>query len=114
MSAPAPTPVKPDTAPASILPPETPGGTGGQSGNVQHPVPPTQRTIMPFSSTRVESDRWRIDVGMSAPEQVTLRALDADGDVLAEEDFPLEWVRVGGSEQCGGPGEAGPVTLSVP
>lgn len=51
---------------------------------------------------------------MTAPENVTVRALDTAGEVLTEEEFALEWRRVGGSEECGGPGEAGPVTLVVP
>ncbi|KRF09091.1 hypothetical protein ASH00_05390 [Arthrobacter sp. Soil782] len=70
--------------------------------------------MSPYSVTRVQNDEWTANLGMSTPGEITVRALDADGDVLAEEVFAPEWVRVGGSEQCGGPAEAGPVTLTVP
>ena len=45
------------------------------------------------------------------PETVAIRVLGADGVELADVDADLEWVRVGGSEQCGGPMEA---TVEVP
>lgn len=65
------------------------------------------------SSQGVQGDTWTFSLGMSAPESVTVRALSAEGEVLAEIDAALEWHRVGGSEQCGGPGEAAPVSLVV-
>lgn len=74
----------------------------------------TPPEVSPYSVTRVKSDSWTVDVGMSTPEEVTVRALDDDGGVLAEEAFALDWVRVGGSELCGGPAEAAPVTLVLP
>lgn len=43
---------------------------------------------------------------MSRLEQVTVRALAADGTVVSDTEVTPEWVRVGGSEQCSGPGEA--------
>lgn len=43
-----------------------------------------------------------------------LRAVSAEGEVLAKRDFALEWRRVGGTEECGGPQEAGPVSLDIP
>lgn len=39
--------------------------------------------------------------------------LDAGGEPLAEEDYTLEWTRVGGSERCGGPMMADPVLLDI-
>jgi hypothetical protein len=50
---------------------------------------------------------------MSAPKAVTVRASSADGTVLAERKVTLEWTRVGGTEQCGGPMEAPVVRLRV-
>ncbi|SEO18668.1 hypothetical protein SAMN05216281_1563, partial [Cryobacterium luteum] len=32
---------------------------------------------------------------------------------LAERDVTLNWVRVGGTEQCGGPAETDPITLTI-
>ena len=52
-------------------------------------------------------DQWK--PGMD----VQVRALSAAGEVLAEQHFDLEWRRVGGSERCGGPHEAGPLLLPV-
>ena len=48
---------------------------------------------------------------METPDAVVLTVLGPDGAVLAEVDAGLDWVRVGGSEECGGPHEAG---VSVP
>ncbi len=53
-----------------------------------------------------DGDSWTFSLGMSRLEQVTVRALAADGRVLSETEATPEWTRVGGSEQCGGPGEA--------
>jgi hypothetical protein len=41
----------------------------------------------------------------SSPETVTLTVTEAGEDVVSV-TVPPEWVRVGGSEQCGGPHEA--------
>lgn len=93
-------------APIETVTPDA--GAGSSSGTS------TPRQISPYSASRVDGDSWTVQFGMTTPDNVTVRALDADGAVLAEEDFAVDWVRVGGSERCGGPGEAGPVTLSVP
>lgn len=96
-------------APVEIITP-APGGGGGGETRRSHPP----REFSPYMASRVDEDSWRVRFEMTSPASVTVRALDTDGAVLAEEDFALEWVRVGGSEQCGGPGEAGPVTLRIP
>lgn len=72
------------------------------------------REASPHFSSRVDSDTWAIQFSMSSPDGVTVRALDERDRVLAEEAFRLTWTRVGGTEECGGPAEAGPVTLSIP
>lgn len=74
-------------------------------------------TVIPtslFSISQLDDENWRITLDLGAPETITLRALSVAGDVLVEESFPLEWQRVGGSEQCGGPEHAGPVALDIP
>jgi hypothetical protein len=48
---------------------------------------------------------------MGAPTSVTASVLGPDGAVLAEADLDLDWVRVGGTAECGGPHEA---TATVP
>lgn len=51
-------------------------------------------------------DSWTFSVGMMRLERFTVRTLAGDGTVLSDTEVTPEWVRVGGSEQCGGPGEA--------
>ncbi|TFV65684.1 UNVERIFIED_ORG: hypothetical protein E4P37_09255 [Bacillus sp. AZ43] len=48
---------------------------------------------------------------MSTPGSATVRVIGPDGSVLTEVDAELDWRRVGGSEECGGPHEA---TVVVP
>lgn len=53
-----------------------------------------------------DGDSWTFSVGMTRLERFTVRTLAGDGTVLSDTEVTPEWVRVGGSEQCGGPGEA--------
>lgn len=78
--------------------------------------PEPQPTVIyaPFYSRREDQDTWVFTVGFGDPEKVTVRALAADGTVLAEQEQELVWTRVGGSEHCGGPVTTPPVLLSVP
>ncbi len=48
---------------------------------------------------------------MTTPDTVDVTVLGGDGAALAEVDADLDWVRVGGSEECGGPHRA---TATVP
>lgn len=48
---------------------------------------------------------------MAAPEDVIVTVLAADGTVLSTAEVELDWVRVGGSAECGGPTEA---TVEIP
>ena len=50
---------------------------------------------------------------MATPVEVDIAVLGPDGAVLAETTAAPEWVRVGGSEECGGPME-GTVTVPAP
>ncbi|GAB3248022.1 hypothetical protein GCM10027562_06270 [Arthrobacter pigmenti] len=63
--------------------------------------------------TRLEENRWEIHLMMRSPQNITIRALAPNQEILAEQDYELEWVRVGGSEECGGPAEAESVTLHL-
>ncbi|RBY93388.1 hypothetical protein DQ237_18235 [Blastococcus sp. TF02-8] len=50
-------------------------------------------------------------LGMSTPGSIVVRVIGADGARLTEVDADLDWRRVGGTEECGGPHEA---TVVVP
>lgn len=67
---------------------------------------PDTSSVLPYIAEKIEQGRWRISTDMSAPETATIRALAADGAELAATTETLDWERVGGSEQCGGPGVA--------
>lgn len=51
-------------------------------------------------------DRATVSFLMETPDEVHVAVLGADGAVLTEVEVDLEWVRVGGSAECGGPHEA--------
>lgn len=55
--------------------------------------------------TEHDGDTWTFSVD-GLPESFTVRSLAADGTVLSDMEVTPEWVRVGGSARCGGPGEA--------
>ncbi|MBP2456507.1 hypothetical protein ABID70_002030 [Clavibacter michiganensis] len=67
-----------------------------------------------YEAVRSSPDVWTMQLVMSAPDAVALTAYAADASVLATADVDLEWTRVGGDAQCGGPGEADPVDLPIP
>lgn len=67
---------------------------------------PDTSSVLPYVAEEVGPGHWRISIDMSSPESATIRALDAEGRELAATTEPLVWERVGGSEQCGGPGSA--------
>lgn len=52
-----------------------------------------------------DGDTWTFSVD-SLPDTFTVRTLAADGTALSDTEVTPEWVRVGGSAQCGGPHEA--------
>ncbi|MCJ1707059.1 hypothetical protein [Microbacterium sp. VKM Ac-2923] len=55
----------------------------------------------------VDGTVWTFSLpDMSTPDVISVRATGTDGAVLVREGIAVEWTRVGGSEQCGGPGEA--------
>jgi hypothetical protein len=50
---------------------------------------------------------------MAAPESVTVTAYASDASVVGETTTAITWTRAGGSDECGGPGVAGPVKLTI-
>jgi hypothetical protein len=67
----------------------------------------------PFIASKADDRTWRFQLMMRTPEMAVIRARTAEGQVLAEREVPLQWTRVGGSRQCGGPSTAAPVTLNL-
>lgn len=60
-----------------------------------------------FSPPQKTDEGWVFQLpDMSTPDELIVRALDADGSVIHEATVTPQWNRIGGSEQCGGPGEA--------
>ncbi|PNI09399.1 hypothetical protein CXX84_03790 [Arthrobacter sp. AFG7.2] len=76
------------------------------------PAPPA--SFPPFHGQQQDSDTWVFTLNLGTPSDVTVRAVAADGTVLAEQDHELVWTRVGGSERCGGPMSTPPILVSVP
>jgi hypothetical protein len=76
-------------------------------------TPSPQRTMAPFYGQQIDADTWRFTVMMGSPDHVRVKAISDAGVVLIEEEARLEWKRVGGSAQCGGPSEASPIRLTV-
>ena len=68
----------------------------------------------PFVATRTAVDSWSFTVRGSLPGEVEARVLARDGALLAQLPSRLEWTRVGGSDECGGPMTAQPITLQLP
>jgi hypothetical protein len=64
-------------------------------------------------ATQVDDNTWGISMFTGTPDEVTVQALSADGVILAQTATELEFVRVGGTEQCGGPTRA-EVELEIP
>lgn len=56
---------------------------------------------------------WQSSLNVVVPATVTLQVLDPVGATIAETEVHPEWIRVGGTEQCGGPHEA-TVEIHVP
>lgn len=73
---------------------------------------PDELTQVAPPSQSSSGDRWAFTTGMSTPDAFTVRVLSTDGTIRTEVEAAPDWVRVGGSEQCGGPGEA-TVTVRV-
>lgn len=71
----------------------------------QPPLPTGPDAQDPAVAASREGDTWSFSLFLRT-NPVGLRALDETGAVLAETERSVDWVRVGGSEACGGPREA--------
>lgn len=81
------------------------------SKTLSTPTPsPTEEALV---ATRVDDDTWNVVFLFNGPAEATVRAVASDGQVLEEREVAFEWKRVGGSERCGGPQEAEPITLDI-
>ncbi|WP_162924909.1 hypothetical protein [Mycetocola zhujimingii] len=88
--------------------PESPGATPGATPSGA-PV-----EIPPYLARSESENVWVITMMAGRPDEVTVTAYRLDGSVAGESSsVALEWKRVGGSEQCGGPTETDPVTVVV-
>ena len=65
---------------------------------VHGPAGPAHELTTPLSGTSTV-----VGMDMTAPDSITLTVLGPDGTELAVLDADLDWRRVGGSEECGGP-----------
>lgn len=103
------------TDPFETLPPNDVGAAPWQGADTAEPTPQDSDTTdsLPLFATHTEENRWEIHLMMRSPQNITIRALAPNQEILAEQDYELEWVRVGGSEECGGPAEAESVTLHL-
>jgi hypothetical protein len=88
-------------------PPATP-----KSAVPNPPVDPSP-PMPPFLSARTAVNSWVFTVRGQLPDEVTARVLARDGTLLARQASRLEWTRVGGSEECGGPMTTQPITLQL-
>lgn len=77
------------------------------------PSPLPTREEVSFLAMEDDENSWSIHVLAGSPRDVVVTAHWADGSVAGETSSTLEWVRVGGSAQCGGPMEAGPVEIVI-
>lgn len=81
-----------------------------QCAPVDGSQPPAALSQVKLAEQDGSTGTWVFKTGMSSPENFTVRVYTADGTVLSDTPAEPQWVRVGGSEECGGPGEA---TLTV-
>jgi hypothetical protein len=77
--------------------------------------PPAPATPAPgtMSITTRSGNDWTISIDMTTPSTGHLAAFDAAGDRLIDQRVVLEWKRVGGTAECGGP-ERAEVELRMP
>jgi hypothetical protein len=112
--------VKVCTAEGCSEPEPVPAPPGPKKTIVPAPIPEPEPSLAaptvippPFHSRRTDPDTWVFRVSSGLPERVTVRALASDDVVLAEQEYDLQWVRVDGSDQCGGPMTTPPIILRI-
>jgi hypothetical protein len=89
---------------------------GGFSPAPGPSIPPPTYPTAPFISSRQDGGRWTFvpsGARNSTPDRVSLRALAADGTVLAEQENDLVWTKDDPLNPCGSPVATPPVVLVV-
>jgi hypothetical protein len=82
--------------------------------NVEEPELSSTPVATLYRARHDGGSSWSVWMPTSVPEDdVVVTARLADGSVVGETTVALEWRRIGGSEQCGGPTEAGPIDVVV-
>ncbi|RLQ81381.1 hypothetical protein D9V28_13555 [Mycetocola zhadangensis] len=77
------------------------------------PSPMPTRVEVLYFATKVNDNSWSVEMPFGVPDDVVVTAYRVDGMVAGETSLTLDWKRVGGSAQCGGPMEAGPVEIDI-
>ena len=77
------------------------------------PAGPSPATA-PFTATQTAVNSWSFTVRGHLPGEVDTRVLAQDGTLLAQQPSQLAWIRVGGSDECGGPMTTPPITFQLP
>ncbi len=105
-------PVQPPQQPTATLPPPPPPPPDTFATPAPQQSQPTE-LFSQFITSRISEEKWEVQTSMVQPAEVTAQALDASGTILAITQAPLEWTRIGGSEECGGPSRSTPVRLDT-
>jgi hypothetical protein len=90
--------------------------TEAESSSPTSPSPSTSAApeSVPQYVVRHDGGRtWTVEMPFGVPDDVVISVLRSDGSIAGENHAALDWKRVGGSEECGGPLEAGPITLDL-
>lgn len=79
-------------------------------------IPPPTYPTAPFISSKQDGGRWTFfpsGARNSTPDRVSLRALAADGTVLAEQESDLVWTKDDPSNPCGSPVTTPPIPFEI-
>lgn len=76
-------------------------------------TPPGSTEAYEGPTVEVTPTRWTLRLDMESPESLTVTARTSDGTVVGTTESKVEWTRVGGTANCGGPEHAGPLELGV-
>ena len=89
---------------------------GGFSPAPGPSIPPPTYPTAPFLSSRQDGGKWTFfpsGATNRTPDRVTLRALAADGTVLAEQENDLVWTKDDPLNPCGSPVTTPPIVFEV-
>jgi len=106
-------PIEPATPSTTTAGPGLPATDPGLGIPQPDGFPDAVEVEAPLAYAQGGGNRWWFDFVLGGPPRVTVTALAFDGSVLAEIASDLVWQRVGGTAECGGPMQAGPIILEV-